>query len=239
MTKLAQISDLHLLANPDDIRWDLNPQALFNEVLNLALSEKPDAILLTGDLVHDESSEGYQRLAAQIKATGLPVLAIPGNHDDPAKIRTEFGDALLKLDRVTLIGLDSHIQGSDCGFLGVDQLTRLEQLISESEQPCLVVLHHPPLKVGSEWIDELGLADSDDLKAILEKHHENVLAILSGHVHQNFSGEIAGIPLLTCPSSNRQFLPGAKDFAIDTKKAGFRLCEIKNGTLKSAVLRLP
>lgn len=238
MTKLAQISDLHLLANPDEIRWDLNPQALFNEVLELAVAEQPDAILLTGDLVHDESSAGYQRLTQQVNATGIPVLAIPGNHDDPAKIRAEFGDALLKLDDVTVIGLDTHIQGSDCGFLGVDQLTRLEQHISDSDQPCLVVLHHPPLKVGSEWIDELGLADSEDLTALLEKHRDKVIAILSGHVHQDFNGNVAGIPVLTCPSSNRQFLPGAKDFATDRKNAGFRLCEIKNGTLKSAVLRL-
>lgn len=236
--KLAQLSDLHLLADPAAIRWDLCPQALFDQVLELALAQQPDALLLTGDLVHDESPAGYQRLAAQVAATGLPVLAIPGNHDDPAQIREHFGEALLRLDGVTVIGLDSHIHGSDCGFLGSDQLQHLEQQLSASQQPCLVVLHHPPMKVGSQWIDELGLADANDLQRCILAHADKVIGLLSGHVHQDFSSEFAGKPLLTCPSSNRQFAPGARDFATDNKAAGFRLCEIKNGTLSSAVLRL-
>lgn len=238
MTKIVQISDLHLLEDPSGIRWDLSPQALFDGVLTLALAQKPDALLLTGDLVHDESAAGYQRLAEQVKASGLPVLAIPGNHDDPAKIRAQFGDALLKLNDVTVIGLDTHIQGSDCGFLGFDQLARLDRLLTESQQPCLVALHHPPLKVGSEWIDELGLADIEDFQTMLEKHRDKVSAVICGHVHQEFTGSLNGIPVLTCPSSNRQFLPGAKAFATDTLAAGFRLLIINNGQFDSQVIRL-
>ena len=238
MTKIAQISDLHLLEDPAGIRWDLNPQALFDEVLALALAQKPDALLLTGDLVHDESTAGYQRLAEQAKACGLPVLAIPGNHDDPAKIREFFGDALLELSDVTVIGLDTHIQGSDCGFLGFEQLARLEQLLTSSEQNCLIVLHHPPLKVGSEWIDELGMADVENLQEILEKHRDKVSAVLSGHVHQEFTGSWAGIPVLTCPSSNRQFLPRAKEFETDSLAAGFRLLNCGDEPFTSQVMRI-
>lgn len=238
MIKLAQLSDLHLLAEPSAVRWDLRPQQLFDEVLALALQQQPDALLLTGDLVHDESHAGYRRLAQQLAATQLPVLAIPGNHDDPALIRQHFGEAELKLNGVTVIGLDTHIHGSDCGFLGSDQIARLAKLLAASTQPCLVVLHHPPVTVGSRWIDELGLTDADDLACCLEAHTDNVIALLSGHVHQDFTGVFAGKPILSCPSTNRQFAPGASEFATESVAPGFRLCEIKNGTLSSAVLRL-
>ena len=238
MLKIAQLSDLHLLADPTEERWGLNPQASFDGVLALALQHSPDALLLTGDLVHDESDEGYQRLKDRVQACSLPALAIPGNHDDPAKIAPLFGDPKLQLNGVTVIGLNSHVHGSDSGFLGDQELNRAAQLIENSEQPVLLAIHHPPEEVGSAWIDELGLADAEQLQQLIATYAEKILAITCGHVHQAFESSISGVPVLCSPSTNRQFLPKADAFATEDIAAGFRLHEITAGKHSSQVIRL-
>ena len=153
MLKIAQLSDLHLLADPTENRWGLNPQQGFEQVLALALEHQPDALLLTGDLVHDESDAGYQRLWQQTQATGLPTLAIAGNHDNPAKIRALFSEATLELNGLTVIGLNSHINGSDGGRLGEEELAQAEATIQNAQQPVLIAMHHPPVAVGSRCIE--------------------------------------------------------------------------------------
>lgn len=238
MFKIAQLSDLHLLANPSEERWGLNPQACFDAVLALALQQQPDAFLLTGDLVHDETDTGYQRLADRMNACGLPTLAIPGNHDDPEKIQHYFGDAQLNLDGLNVIGINSHIRGSDCGYLGNEELNRAEALIQQSETPALLAVHHPPIEVGSHWIDELGLADSDALANLLNTHKDKILALVCGHVHQVFESTIHGIPVLTTPSTNRQFLPLADEFATEKIAAGFRLLHVDGNDVESQIFRL-
>lgn len=240
MIKLAQLSDLHLLADPSEQRWELQPQALFDQTLALALQQQPDAILLTGDLVHDESDSGYQRLLDRVSATDLPVLAIPGNHDNPDKIQHYFGDALLQLSsELTVIGLNTHIKGSDCGFLGDEEIQRADSLIKASKGPVLLALHHHPVHIGSAWIDELSLVDNEVFNDLLRQHTNQLLGVVCGHIHQVFETTIHGIPLLSCPSTNRQFLPSAKTFATDTLRPGLRILEVEGGQLTSQVLRLP
>src|SRR5207249_756284 len=42
----------------------------------------PDALLVTGDLVQDDPA-GYPHFRRLFGALGLPVLCLPGNHDEP------------------------------------------------------------------------------------------------------------------------------------------------------------
>jgi Icc protein len=45
-----------------------------------------DALVCTGDIVNDEP-EGYAHFARELGAFGKPVYCVPGNHDDPARLR--------------------------------------------------------------------------------------------------------------------------------------------------------
>ncbi len=238
MLKLAQLSDLHLLTNPSEDRWGLNPQALFDQVLALAISQQPDALLLTGDLAHEEDLATYQRLQQQLEGYGLPILAIPGNHDNADLIEQTFGEPLLDFDELTVIGLNSHIRGSDSGFLGDQELGRAEALIKASDKPVLLALHHHPLEVGSAWIDELSLVDADAFNDLVKQQANKITAVICGHVHQVFESDISGIPFYSCPSTNRQFKPGAKDFTTDDLMPGCRLFTFDQGQLHSQVLRI-
>jgi Icc protein len=236
--KLAQLSDLHLLTDPSEERWGLNPQALFDQVLALALSQQPDALLLTGDLAHEEDQATYQRLQQQLEGYGLPILAIPGNHDNADLIQQTFGEPLLDLDEVIVIGLNSHIRGSDSGFLGDQELNRAEALIKASHKPVILALHHHPLEVGSAWIDELSLVDADTFNDLVKQQANKIAAVICGHVHQVFESDIGGVPFYSCPSTNRQFKPGAEDFATDELRPGCRIFTVEQGQLRSQVLRI-
>ena len=92
-------SDLHVMApslldNPTNKQWknDLANSkimldfsaSMFDLLVEKILSEKPDLVLITGDLTKDGEVESHQCVKERldkIKAAGIKVLLIPGNHD--------------------------------------------------------------------------------------------------------------------------------------------------------------
>ncbi|WP_457817339.1 metallophosphoesterase, partial [Staphylococcus aureus] len=52
----------------------------------------PDVVLVTGDLVQDDPA-GYPHIRSVFGTLGMPILCIPGNHDDPAVMRRELRSA--------------------------------------------------------------------------------------------------------------------------------------------------
>ena len=99
-----------------------------------------------------------------------------------------------------LIGLDSQRAGETAGELGAEQLAWLQRLLeAEPDLDTLIFLHHPPIEVGSAWLDEIGLRDADALERLLESHGQ-VRLVVSGHVHQELEGTIAGARVHTTPA---------------------------------------
>jgi len=97
--KFMAISDIHyfdpslftLPANADlqlylasDRKLILESSAILKNVLATVLAEKPDFLLVTGDLTKDGEKIDHQAVAALFKTLsdkGIKVLVIPGNHD--------------------------------------------------------------------------------------------------------------------------------------------------------------
>src|SRR5215472_325434 len=87
----------------------------------------PDAVLVTGDIVQDDPA-GYTHFCRLFGALGMPVLCLPGNHDEPAAMRRELnrspfvigGHVDLGLWRIIL--LDSCKPGSASGYLTAQSL---------------------------------------------------------------------------------------------------------------------
>ena len=75
-------------------------------------------------------------------------------------------------------------------------------------------MHHPPIAVGTAWIDAIGLADRTVL-ADQVAASASCRGILAGHVHQAFTGRLGDCPIWTTPSTMRQFRPGATTFTED------------------------
>ncbi len=242
---LVQLTDCHLLADParEYHGWNTD-QALQAVLAALGADGEPvDALLLTGDLVQDESPAGYARLREYVAGFGTPVWTLPGNHDSPAALSKAFGHAWP--DRVTFGGwqlllLNTHIPGRDQGTLGSVQLEWLEQALSAHREPALVCLHHPPLSMHSRWLDALGLDDGAPLLEQLARHVQ-VRAVVVGHVHQELDVQHARLRVLTTPATCRQFLPRTDRFAEDaTRTPGYRRFYLRaDGSWDTHVRRLP
>lgn len=259
---IAQLSDLHLtgeVGQADSYRK-------FLACLELAIRHQPDFLLLTGDLVNHHpspdphsSQTGYEWLFAVLKNTRLPFITLAGNHDVTLEINSHLpyehrqflpiakDDRLadkvrLSLGDYQLLCLNSAVSGQEFGWLSDDTLVWLDEILSTHPQPVLIALHHPPVAVGSLWIDELRLKNGDELFAILEKHpHAHTL--VCGHVHQACELWYKGVQILTTPAVSRQFLPLSDTFALDTDEitgqAGFRLIRLETaGKVESWVVRL-
>lgn len=70
-----------------------------------AISQRPDIVILSGDLTYNGEKESHKELAgklAKIETAGIPVIVIPGNHDINNSQAAQFvGDMSLGADNVT------------------------------------------------------------------------------------------------------------------------------------------
>jgi Icc protein len=202
----------------------------------------PDAVLVTGDIVQDDPA-GYAHFRRLFGALGLPVLCLPGNHDEPGAMRRELNHApfvvggFVDLGLWRLILLDSSIPGSASGRLSEQSLAGLEAaLTTAGNRHCLVSLHHHPVAMESRWLDHVGLENADEFLQTIDRHR-NVRAIVWGHVHQNYEGLRKGVRLLATPSTCAQFLPHADEFAVDRQPPAYRTLELRaDGSLLTEVV---
>ena len=105
----------------------------------------------------------------------------------------------------------------------------------QPELHALITLHHQPVPVGGAWLDEVSLANPDDLFAVLDRHAQ-VRGVLFGHVHQVFEGERNGVRLMASPSTCFQFVRDGEDLGIGDDPPGYRRLALRpDGAIESAV----
>jgi len=245
--RILQLTDTHLYADPEGRLLGQNTRQTLELVLDLATGTRDgsDLILLTGDLVHDESAEGYDYLQRRLTALDTPCYCLPGNHDKAQVMSRVLDDCAVRIATAircgawNLVFLDSTVPGEAGGHVSTDQLARLETaLTARPGDPSLVCLHHQPVPVGSAWIDTMALDNPDDFFRILD-HHPQVRGVLWGHVHQEFSGVRKEVKLMGSPSTCIQFLPGSAEFAMDSLTPGFRRLELHpDGRIDTSVERV-
>lgn len=233
--QLLHITDPHLCAAADARLHGWHVMDAFEAVLAQALARHPrfDALVLGGDLVDDESRAGYARLDRRLAALKRPVLAMAGNHDDPALMAATLDHAsvhgCLELGDWRLYALDSHVEGRESGCVGAEQRARLDQQLRADPRPSVVFVHHPPCPLDSAWIDAIGLLDAQALRQLLACHSQ-VRAVVCGHAHQSAHRALGAIDCWITPATMRQFRPGSPDFAEDREQApGYRLLELQPG----------
>ena len=162
----------------------------------------------------------------------MPVVSLPGNHDDP-QFLTRFldGDNMSYCRAVTLgdwriLPLDSRVAGRVAGHLDEAQLGLLDDELARPAAPHLLVfLHHHVLSVGSRWLDRIGL---DNSEALLDRiaASDRVRGVFCGHVHQAHETMRGDTLIATTPSSCAQFKPDSEDFAVDTRPPAYRVLRL-------------
>ena len=243
---LLQFSDPHLFARRDGLIKGVCSYDSLGRVLALARRRhgECEAVLLTGDLVHDEPG-GYADIREQFATLGKPVYCVPGNHDDLPAMHRELsgspfhigGHADLKAWR--LVFLDSVVPGAAHGTLADSELQRLEALLADAGgRHVLIALHHHPVNLASQWLDQVKLLNDREFFAITDRH-PSVRAVCWGHVHQSFDVRRKGVRLLAVPSTCAQFMPNSAQFAIDHSAPGYRRLALNpDGSIESEVVRL-
>lgn len=247
VVRLVQVTDSHIFADPEGCLLGLNTRESFEAVCDRVLREewRPDALLATGDLSQDASPESYQYLADYFKKLAIPTFWLPGNHDNPETMELYLSNSKVLQAKQLLIGhwqvilLDSSVRGKVHGELADEQLEFLEKALKRyPEKHALVTLHHQPLDVGSEWLDQIGLHNHQALKDVVAKYPQ-VKSVLWGHVHQEFESRINGTTWISTPSSCVQFKPGSEDFSAGTEAPGYRYLNLySDGRIESVVHRI-
>jgi 3',5'-cyclic AMP phosphodiesterase CpdA len=193
--RILHISDLHLgrseASQPLTVLRDLIP--------GLA----PELLVVTGDLTHRGRRTELERARTLLSSLGLPLLAVPGNHDIPYAFPTRFTrtrhewervlgttEPVYTSDRLAVVGLNSvrpwRQQG---GALESSQLDDLASKLDGAFTGALrtVALHHHlaappwraarkrPLRRREVVLQRLAAAGAE--------------LVLGGHVHQSAVAE--------------------------------------------------
>jgi len=188
--RILHVSDLHVGG-----REDPDVEAALGE---LAARVAPELVVASGDLSNRGRPAELERAHALLGGLGVPVLAVPGNHDLPYTFPARFTRPRATFEAVwgtaeptyasptlQVVGLDSarpfRHQG---GTVGSAQLARAtERLGGATPGACRVaVLHHHLL--GAPWraARKFPLSHRDRVLETLAGAGAEL--ILSGHIHQ-------------------------------------------------------
>ena len=204
----------------------------------------PDAILLTGDVSEDGSPASYNAVSERLAKVDVPVLALPGNHDDPGEMQKHFetgpwsGPRFVVLGDWLIVLLDSTGRDRIDGVLDDASLSALSAGLESHEQAhVLVLLHHQPMPVRSHWIDRYPLESPERFREMLSKDGR-VRCVAWGHVHQDFVSKDEGILWLGSPSSVANGLPGCEKFTLDPAGPACRWLWLEpDGRVQTGLLR--
>jgi Icc protein len=212
--RIAQISDLHIKSS-GALAYGRVDTAQALERCVAALNEfrpRPDLVVISGDLADTPMAEEYEHLKRLLAPLELPFVGIPGNHDSRELMRAAFPQAYafasgplnqrVEIGGLDLVLLDSSVAGKPHGDLDAATLQWLDTtLVSSTDRPALLFLHHPPFQTGIWHMDRQNLLNAADLAPIMRRH-PRVRLIATGHVHRATLAMFAGVPTTICPAPN-------------------------------------
>ncbi|NHB59179.1 3',5'-cyclic-AMP phosphodiesterase [Acinetobacter sp. 194] len=241
---IIQITDTHLMDDPNADFVQVNPEQSFHAVIEDILAKFPhiDAIVHTGDLAQVAKPETYQRYQAFMAKLNIPFYQVPGNHDHPAFFpfyQPEPNVGVLSFGNWRICLINTAVHGKIDGWIQSEQLQQLK-IILQNQQNTHVILacHHHPLDMQSKWIDRHKLKNTHELQQILTEF-DNIKLVICGHVHQDSLHVWKTIQFFSTPSTSVQFKPLSDDFALDNIAPGYRSLHLKeNGEFTTQVHRL-
>lgn len=238
---ILQITDLHLLPDAHARLLGVDTAASLDAVLRSALAEcDAAALIVTGDIAHEPAPQTYARARTLIaRRYRGPARWLAGNHDlDAAFMDERLDTSELRLRDWSIIPIDTHIDGAEGGSVAVAELQRLREVLARTDARFVIVAgHHPPLALGTPWLDEGRIVNGVELLEVLSGD-ARVKAYICGHIHQDTAAMHRSLQILTTPSTCFQFVGGTPRFAVDATPPGWRWLDLAaDGTLSTRVGR--
>jgi Icc protein len=231
MARLVQISDCHLFADPQKQFNHTTPHSSLRQVLQNAISHRPDGIIVTGDISGDDSIESYANLFAMMDmhCEEIPWKVLPGNHDNNPNFDKMMDGYVLKandvwsLQDVNIVGLDTRHKENKGKIRTTELLDVYTQLLKGDDRPWLIAMHHPPFALNG-WMNAHECVNHQIFPSWLAKQ-KNVACVIHGHLHSPTHIEQADIPVLGAPSTCWQYSLG-ENYALAEEGPGFRIIDI-------------
>ncbi len=208
---IAQITDTH-------IGFDRDNPGEYNMVRLAAVLDRltdgpnrPDLLLMTGDLTEFGDAPSYARLADAVRGRPFPVWAMVGNHDEREPLLAAFPETpladgfvqyALEFSGFRLLVLDTLEPGRHGGaFCEVRAAWLAAQLAAKPDTPTLIAMHHPPFESGIAWLDSDARETWIGRFARTVAGHGQIRAIVSGHLHRTIHTLWNGMQLTVCSST--------------------------------------
>ncbi|SOE91804.1 3',5'-cyclic AMP phosphodiesterase CpdA [Burkholderia sp. D7] len=215
---IAHITDFHIVPAPQLCYGFCNTRDALREVIDFLedLNPRPDLVIASGDLVDEPTPAAYTELAAILARSSLPLLVIPGNHDNrrmlaehlPEHPYLQGQESALNLvqsfNDLQIVTLSSVIPSKEFGQITDATLAWLEaQLANNDERPVMLVMHHPPIVTGLPFMD--GFQPPYRKFAEFVKSSPRIKLIACGHVHRAIDGMLGAARVTTAPATGHQF----------------------------------
>jgi Icc protein len=204
--RILHVSDLHCVSDPRcRVYGELSDENL-DAVLSRSLRDdrRPDAVICTGDVADDSSSEVYERVAERLRLFAQNAFWVPGNHDTPGQMTALAPQGFPNRASIggwQLLFLDSAWADHNEGRIGPAQLAWLDTQLLQATGHVAVILHHPPVPACDDA--ECQLSDAGDLLELIHRH-PRVRTVITGHNHRPFERRRGSIDFLGAPSTCRQ-----------------------------------
>lgn len=196
--RICHLSDLH---------FGRHDQRLATGLAADLTAQHPDLVVVSGDFTQVGSESEFRAARAFLDTLGMPVFAVPGNHDVPAvnlvrRFLDPYGlyrrfiddelEPFLELDGVAIAGIKTSRRlraGLNWahGAINRRQLRTLAQRFASASPNALrvVVAHHPLMQPEAVANKPMRLVKRADLA--LETFAElGVRLVLSGHFHLSY-----------------------------------------------------
>lgn len=243
--RVLQLTDTHLF---DDRHTPLRGVITYESLAGVlrhyrAGRWRANFAIVSGDIANDNGADAYRHFSKLLASLDMPVHCIPGNHDvRDAMRRTLTGEPFRYCTSAEsgdwcFIGLDSCLDNSAAGLIDDGEFQRLDDALSLNARPhALVYLHHPPVALGSKWLDAVGLTNGGEFMRRIGQY-DSVRAVLFGHVHQPYEQMHGSVQLIGTPSTCRQFAARSDTFATDDRPPAYRQLELfADGRLSSELI---
>ena len=207
------ISDLHYVGEADHIPpaqerdSSLGPVLLRRSLWRLRDQGKVGLIVILGDVVDNGLADGTDRdlatVAREAHRSGLPVLAVPGNHDgDPQRFAGVFGcePGVHEIGGYGFLLFHDRVGEGEVTTRPLEGLQLPGQVASQRPGLPLVALQHNPLHPDIESDYPYMLTNRNE---ILSGYNQTgVILSLSGHYHAGQPAHQAGnVTCYTVPAA--------------------------------------
>jgi 3',5'-cyclic AMP phosphodiesterase CpdA len=181
------------------------------------LDLRPDVVVATGDLTDNGRADEYGLLTDIVRELDVPLLLLPGNHDEREPFRAmaranghdyvpETGFINYAIDdwAVRIVVLDSIHDDHHDGEVDAERLAWLDRtLAARPDTPTMVCLHHVPFRTGIWWMDCIWLTGAAELRAVIERHPQ-VVRVIAGHLHRPIQTNWGATIVSCAPSTTHQ-----------------------------------